>query len=66
MIYVGVDIGKRKHCAVGIREDAEVVLKPVSIEQTMEEANGLGYKKVRVTRLCQIHGQSRAQPFLCV
>ena len=36
MIYAGIDIGKAKHCIAAISETAEVLLKPVFVEQNHE------------------------------
>jgi transposase len=36
MIYVGIDIGKEKHCIAAINETAQVLLKPVFVEQSHE------------------------------
>jgi transposase len=36
MIYVGFDIGKEKHCMAAISESADVLIKPVFVEQNHE------------------------------
>lgn len=35
-IYVGIDIGKAKHCLAAINQRADILLKPRFIEQNQE------------------------------
>ena len=48
MIYVGIDIGKEKHCLAAINETAQVLLKPVFVEQNHESYEAIATRLRRL------------------